>query len=83
GPTAPVELAPGVEATLVTDYATSLQLLQDSGSFRKDARRWRHFNEGKIAPDSPVAPVLTYRPNCMFSDGAEHLRLRQAVTDSM
>ncbi|MFI6034441.1 cytochrome P450 [Streptomyces sp. NPDC051315] len=83
GPTAPVELAPGVEATLVTDYATALQLLQDSGSFRKDARRWRHFNEGKIAPDSPVAPVLAYRPNCMFSDGAEHLRLRQAVTDSM
>ncbi|MFE0456909.1 cytochrome P450 [Streptomyces sp. NPDC058914] len=83
GPTAPVELSPGVEATLVTDYATALQLLQDSGSFRKDARRWRDLNEGKIPPDSPVAPVLAYRPNCMFSDGAEHLRLRQAVTDSM
>lgn len=82
GPTAPVELAPGVEATLVTDYATALQLLQDSGSFRKDARRWRDFNEGRISPSSPVAPVLAYRPNCMFADGAEHLRLRQAVTDS-
>ncbi|MFJ6983363.1 MULTISPECIES: cytochrome P450 [unclassified Streptomyces] len=83
GPTAPVEIAPGVEATLVTDYASALQLLQDSGSFRKDSRRWRHFNEGKISPDSPVAPVLAYRPNAMFSDGAEHLRLRQAITDSM
>ncbi|MDQ0994034.1 cytochrome P450 [Streptomyces sp. V3I7] len=83
GPTAPVELAPGVEATLVTDYAAALQLLQDSGAFRKDARRWRAFNEGKVAPDSPVVPLLAYRPNCMFSDGAEHLRLRQAVTDSM
>lgn len=82
GPTAPVELAPGVEATLVTDYSSALQLLQDAGSFRKDARRWRAFNEGKVAPDSPVAPLLAYRPNCMFSDGAEHLRLRQAVTDS-
>ncbi|MFI9272057.1 cytochrome P450 [Kitasatospora sp. NPDC052896] len=83
GPTAPVELAPGVEATLVTEYSAALQLLQDSASFRKDARRWRAFNEGKVAPDSPVVPLLAYRPNCMFSDGAEHLRLRQAVTDSM
>ncbi|MEU3948753.1 cytochrome P450 [Streptomyces sp. NPDC029526] len=83
GPAAPVELAPGVEATLVTDYATALQLLQDSGTFRKDARRWRAFNEGKVGPDSPVAPLLAYRPNCMFADGADHLRLRQAVTDSM
>ncbi|MFD7319793.1 cytochrome P450 [Streptomyces sp. NPDC059875] len=83
GPTAPVELAPGVEATLVTDYATALQLLQDSGSFRKDARRWRDLNEGLIAPDNPVVPALAYRANSMFSDGAEHLRLRQAITDSM
>ncbi len=83
GPAAPVELAPGVEATLVTDYAAALQLLQDPASFRKDARRWRAFAEGKVGPDSPVAPLLAYRPNCMFADGADHLRLRQAVTDSM
>ncbi|WP_314220889.1 cytochrome P450 [Streptomyces zaehneri] len=83
GPTAPVELAPGVEATLITDYAVALQLLQDSGAFRKDARRWRDLNEGRVPPDSPVAPLLSYRPNAMFSDGAEHLRLRQAITDSM
>ncbi|MGC0327692.1 cytochrome P450 [Streptomyces sp. SAI-170] len=83
GPAAPVELAPGVEATLVTDYQSALQLLQDSGSFRKDARRWRDLNDGKIPADSPVVPALAHRSNCMFTDGAEHLRLRQAVTDSM
>ncbi|MEV0222851.1 cytochrome P450 [Streptomyces sp. NPDC050704] len=82
GPTAPVELAPGVEATLVTDYSAALQLLQNSGAFRKDSRHWRDFGEGRISPDSPVLPLLAYRPNCMFSDGAEHMRLRQAVTDS-
>ncbi|SEG88422.1 Cytochrome P450 [Actinacidiphila yanglinensis] len=83
GPTAPVELAPGVEATLVTDYTAALQLLQDPDTFRKDSRRWRAFNEGKISPNSPVVPLLAYRPNCMFTDGADHLRLRQAVTDTM
>jgi cytochrome P450 len=83
GPTAPVELAPGVEATLVTDYSAALKLLHDSGAFRKDSRRWRDFNEGRVGPDSPVFPLLAYRRNCLFSDGADHLRLRQAVTDSL
>ncbi|MEU3659367.1 cytochrome P450 [Streptomyces sp. NPDC032940] len=82
GPTAPVELAPGVEATLVTDYTAALQLLRDPG-FRKDARLWRGLRSGEVPEDSPVVPLLAYRPNCMFADGTEHQRLRQAVTDSM
>jgi cytochrome P450 len=82
GPTAPVELAPGVEATLVTDYTAALSMLRNS-IFRKDARRWRDLYNGKVPADSPVAPLLAYRPNAMFSDGAEHLRLRQAITDTM
>ncbi|MFJ5774583.1 cytochrome P450 [Streptomyces sp. NPDC093094] len=82
GPMAPVELAPGVEATLVTDYTAALNLLRDP-SFRKDARQWRDLRSGKVPEDSPVVPLLAYRPNCMFADGAEHQRLRQAVTESM
>ncbi|MFD4791132.1 cytochrome P450 [Streptomyces sp. NPDC058459] len=82
GPTAPVTIAPGVEATLVTDYNAALELLQDSTTFRKDSRRWRALNEGRVSPDSPVLPLLAYRPNAMFTDGAEHVRLRQAITDS-
>jgi cytochrome P450 len=76
-------LAPGVEATLVTEYSAALELLQNPDTFRKDARRWRHFNEGKVDPASPVVPLLAYRTNCMFADGADHMRLRQAVTDTM
>ncbi|MFG2561291.1 cytochrome P450 [Streptomyces sp. NPDC048496] len=82
GPASPVELAPGVEATLVTDYNAALDLLQNSIDFRKDSRRWRALAEGRISPDSPVLPLLAYRPNCMFTDGAAHLRLRQAITES-
>ncbi|MFI6155242.1 cytochrome P450 [Kitasatospora sp. NPDC051170] len=83
GATTPVELAPGVEATLVTDHSAALQMLQDPTSFRKDARRWRALKEGHIPADSPVLPLLAYRPNALFSDGVEHLRLRQAITDSL
>ncbi|WP_411121760.1 cytochrome P450 [Streptomyces sp. x-19] len=83
GPTAPVELSPGVEAELVTDYATALQILQNPDSFARDPRRWRALNEGRVPLDSPVLPMMMYRPNSMFSDGPAHLRLRQAVTDSL
>ncbi|MFB4197393.1 cytochrome P450 [Streptomyces carpaticus] len=83
GPAAPVELSPGVEATLVTDYAAALHVLQNPEHFSKDARRWRDLKEGRIAEDSPVLPMLGYRPNALFTDGAEHMRLRQAITDSL
>jgi cytochrome P450 len=79
----PVELAPGVEAGLVTDYRTALYILQNPGSFARDSRRWRALNEGQVPLDSPVLPMMAYRPNALFSDGAEHLRLRQSVTDSL
>ncbi|MEV5484419.1 MULTISPECIES: cytochrome P450 [Streptomyces] len=83
GPSAPVELAPGVEAELVTDYATALHVLQNPDTFARDSRRWRALNEGRVPLDSPVLPMMMHRPNCLFSDGAEHLRLRQSVTASL
>ncbi len=83
GPAAPVEVAPGVDAMLVTGYAAALRVLQTPDLFAKDSRRWRALNEGRVPEDSPVLPMMAYRPNCLFTDGAEHLRLRQAVTDSL
>ncbi|NBM18906.1 cytochrome P450 [Streptomyces sp. GC420] len=83
GPAAPVEISPGVHATLVTEYAAALHVLQNTDAFARDSRRWRALNEGRIPQDSPALPMLGYRPNALFSDGSEHLRLRQAVTDSI
>jgi cytochrome P450 len=83
GPAAPVELAPGVRAMLVTEYNAALHVLQNTETFSKDARRWRDFNEGRVRADNPAVPMLGYRPNALFTDGAEHMRLRQAVTDSL
>ena len=83
GPAAPVDLAPGVEATLVTSHEAALRVLQNPGLFARDSRRWAALNEGRVPLDSPVLPMMFYRPNCLFTDGAEHLRLRKAVTESL
>ncbi|MGW6917948.1 cytochrome P450 [Kitasatospora sp. NPDC054939] len=83
GPAAPVELSPDVEATLVTSYEAALRVLQNPGLFARDSRRWAALNEGRVPLDSPVLPMMFYRPNCLFTDGTEHLRLRKAVTESL
>jgi cytochrome P450 len=83
GPAGPVELSPGVDATLVVGHEMALRVLQNSSLFARDGRRWKALNEGKIGLDNPVLPMMAYRPNALFTDGAVHLRLRKAVTDSL
>ena len=83
GPSAPVDIAPGVEVELVTSYDAALHILQNPASFVRDSRRWNALNEGRVPEDSPALPMMGYRPNALFSDGAAHARLRQAVTDSL
>ncbi|AUY54145.1 cytochrome P450 [Streptomyces sp. CB01881] len=79
GPVAPVELAPGVEALLVTDYQAALDLLRDTDTFSKDPRAWPET----VPPDSPLQPMLGFRPTAFFTDGAEHARYRQVITDGL
>ncbi|MEE4596993.1 cytochrome P450 [Streptomyces sp. DSM 41524] len=83
GPIAPVELSPGVYASLVTSYQLGLEILRDTERFAKDPRGWRAVQDGTVGPDNPVAPMLMYRPNALFSDGEAHARLRGAITDSL
>ncbi|MFC9325009.1 cytochrome P450 [Kitasatospora sp. NPDC057015] len=83
GAAAPVELYPGVRATLVTSYAAALDVLRTPETFSKDPRRWTDLNRGAIAPDSPALPMMAYRPNALFTDGADHARLRGAINDSL
>lgn len=79
GSLAPVELAPGVPATLVIGYDAALEVLRDPATFPKDPRRW----EKGVPADCPVLPMMMYRPNCLFTDASVHARLRGAVTDSL
>ena len=83
GPFAPVELAPGVEAVLVTGYEAALHVLRSTEIFNKDARRWRAMNDGLVAPDSPVAGLMKYRPTTLWADGVEHRRLRSPIEESL
>ena len=79
GPVAPVLLADGVPAWLVTDYQAALALLRDPVTWSKDPRAW----EATVPPDCPVLPMIGYRPNVLFSDGEEHARFRSVITDSL
>ncbi|WP_330333379.1 cytochrome P450 [Streptomyces sp. NBC_00536] len=83
GPSAPVDIAPDVQAELVTSYDAALYVLQNPSSFVRDSRRWNALSEGRVPADSPALPMMGYRPNALFSDGAAHARLRRAVTDSL
>ncbi|WP_236062144.1 cytochrome P450 [Actinacidiphila acididurans] len=83
GTVAPVELAPGVDASLVVGYDTALEVLRSPERFAKDPRRWRALADGTVPADSPVVPMMMYRPNALWTDGDEHARLRGAITDSL
>ncbi|MFI9325713.1 cytochrome P450 [Kitasatospora aureofaciens] len=83
GPVAPIELEPGVEAWLVLGYGELLELTRNEALFSKDSRHWRVPAEGRLAPDSRLQPMTAWRPTLLNLDGAEHQRLRAAVSDTL
>lgn len=74
GSLVPVELAPGVPATLVIGYATALRILNDPEHFPADPRRW----QPSVAAGCPILPMMEWRPNALRSSGFEHQRYREA-----
>ncbi|MER5782773.1 cytochrome P450 [Streptomyces mobaraensis] len=81
GPVVPVELEPGVPAWLVIGYRELLEVTRNEECFSHDSRRWRALREGLVRPDSPLLPMMGYRPTVLFADGPEHRRLYRAVND--
>ncbi|MFC3962834.1 cytochrome P450 [Nocardia jiangsuensis] len=71
----PVEMWPGVPATLVIKYSTAVRILGDAHHFPADPSVWQ-----KTAPqDIPIMPMIEYRPNAIRTSGAEHARYRDAI----
>ncbi|WP_063126437.1 cytochrome P450 [Nocardia fusca] len=79
GALAPVELAPGVPATLVIGYHAALQILHDPDHFPADPRVW----EQNIPADCPIRPMMEWRPNPIRSAGSEHTRYRSAAAAAL
>ncbi|RJO69347.1 cytochrome P450 [Nocardia panacis] len=77
GAQVPVELAPGVAATLVIGHAAALRVLRDPEHFPADARNW----EQALAPGCPVPARMRWRPTLRHCDGDAHTRYRGAVAD--
>lgn len=79
GNVAKVELEPGVPAWLVMGYMEMLTITRQEQLFSRDARNWRDLNDGVVAHDSGLLPMMAWRANVIGADGAEHRRLREPL----
>nr|WP_068016373.1 cytochrome P450 [Nocardia mexicana] len=79
GPLVPVDLAPGVPATLVVEYRTAVRILNDPERFPADPRTWQE----NVPADCPVRPIMEWRPTASRNSGPDFLRYRQAITGSI
>ncbi|MBH0777363.1 cytochrome P450 [Nocardia bovistercoris] len=75
----PVELSPGVAATLVIDYRTAVRILNDPEHFPADPRAWQET----LPADCPILPLVGYRPVPARTTGAEHRRYRDVHNAAM
>ncbi|MFE7802463.1 cytochrome P450 [Nocardia sp. NPDC057440] len=76
GSLVPIELSPGIPATLVIGYHTALRILNDPDHFPADPRGWQK----NVPSECPILPMLGWRPNALRNAGLEHQRYRQANT---
>ncbi|MEV0044996.1 cytochrome P450 [Nocardia rhamnosiphila] len=79
GPLVPVDLAPGVPATLVIDHKIAVRILNDPDHFPADPRYWQET----VPQDSPVLPMMKWFPAARYNVGDVHARYRQASADSI
>ncbi len=83
GAVAPVLLTGDLPGWLVLGYREILEVLRTPSRFTHDSRIWNQLRENRVPQDSPMLPVIAWRPDCRFADGEEHQRLRDAINESM
>ncbi|MFD3698793.1 cytochrome P450 [Streptomyces sp. NPDC058646] len=82
GEVAPVRLYGDEPAWLVLGHRENLEVMR-SRRFSSDSRNWHAIQRGTLAPESPLRPITAWQPLVALTDGAEHARLREAVTDGL
>ncbi|MFF2652321.1 cytochrome P450 [Streptomyces sp. NPDC058045] len=83
GPVAPVLLHEDVPVWAVLGHSENMHMVRTPSHFTRDTRYWRAVQDGSAGPGHPLGPVFTWQPVCSFAEGAEHQRLRGAVTAAM
>ncbi|WP_245720422.1 cytochrome P450 [Nocardia uniformis] len=79
GSLVPVEIWPGVPATLVINYATAVRILGDPNHFPADPSTWQK----SVPAGCPIMPMVEARPNAIRTSGAAHTRYRTALNDAL
>ncbi|MFI6151174.1 cytochrome P450 [Kitasatospora sp. NPDC051170] len=83
GDVAPVLLHGDHRAWLILGHAANITAMRTPSLFSRDSRRWTAFRNGEVPVDSPLMPVVAWQPICVFADGEEHRRLRDALLDGL
>ncbi|GHC78662.1 cytochrome P450 [Streptomyces flavofungini] len=83
GPVAPALIHNDVRLWAVLGHSENLHMIRTPSQYTRDSRQWTAVKDGTAGPDNPLAPVFTWQPMATFAEGAEHQRLRGAVTGAM
>ncbi|GGO51481.1 cytochrome P450 [Streptomyces lasiicapitis] len=83
GPVAPALLHNDVRVWAVLGHSENLHMVRTPSQYTRDSRQWSAVKDGTAGLDHPLAPVFTWQPMASFVEGAEHQRLRGAVTGAM
>ncbi|MCX3063953.1 cytochrome P450, partial [Streptomyces beihaiensis] len=83
GAVAPVLIHDDVRMWAVLGHGENLHMVRSTSQYNRDARNWTALKNGTVKPTHPLVPVFTWQPICSFAEGAEHQRLRGAVTTAI
>ncbi|MFE9726963.1 cytochrome P450 [Streptomyces sp. NPDC005794] len=81
GPVAPVLLDGDIPAWLVLGYAEVMYVTDHDELFARDSRRWHQWEN--IPADWPLMPFVGYQPSVLFTEGAEHRRRAEVITEAL